>query len=190
MAPLATDLRQAQSDPAAFGKVYRAQAQAMLVFFARRTFDAEVALDLTAETFAQAFEHRRGYRGTTEDEAVGWLYAIARHQLHRYFRRGVAERKAVERLGISMPSIADDDYQRIIDVAGLGALRGRVSTALASLSPNQRDALHLRIVDERSYAAVAAALGVSEPTARARVSRALQRLADATDLSTPTEATK
>jgi hypothetical protein len=48
---------------------------------ARRTLDPEVALDLTAETFAEAFEHRHRLRGSTEREALGWLWAIADHQL-------------------------------------------------------------------------------------------------------------
>jgi RNA polymerase sigma-70 factor (ECF subfamily) len=39
------------------------------VFLARRTFDVEVARDLTAETFAQAFEHRGRFRGQSDAEA-------------------------------------------------------------------------------------------------------------------------
>jgi RNA polymerase sigma-70 factor (ECF subfamily) len=47
------------------------------------------------------------------------------------------------------------------------------------LSGAQRDALQLRVVEEQSYQQVAAALGVSEQTARARVSRGLRSLARA-----------
>lgn len=42
-------------DPAAFGEFYVANAKPMLVFFTRRVLDPETALELTAETFAQAF---------------------------------------------------------------------------------------------------------------------------------------
>jgi RNA polymerase sigma-70 factor (ECF subfamily) len=52
-------LRRARTDASAFSDVYAAQSRGLLVFFVRRTFDVEVARDLTAETFAQAFEHRR-----------------------------------------------------------------------------------------------------------------------------------
>ncbi len=45
------------------------------MFLARRTADPEVALDLWGETFAQAVAGRRRYRGTTDEEAAGWLYA-------------------------------------------------------------------------------------------------------------------
>ena len=50
---------------------------------------------------------------------------------------------------------------------------------LARLIDDQRDALRLRVVEERSYPEVADALGVSEQTARARVSRGLRALARA-----------
>ena len=42
------------ADVEAFVALYREHAEALLVFFARRTLDAEAAADLTAETFAQA----------------------------------------------------------------------------------------------------------------------------------------
>jgi RNA polymerase sigma-70 factor (ECF subfamily) len=186
---LSDSLRRARTETSAFASVYAAQAQAVLVFFVRRTFEVEVARDLTAETFAQAFEHRRRYRGSTDAEATGWLFGIASNQLGHYVRRGVVARKSVQRLGIRIPHVADEDYERIVELAGLSELRERVASAFADLSPDQRDALRLRVVDERSYDEVAAALGVSEQTARARVSGALRRLADAVGMTAPAEVT-
>jgi RNA polymerase sigma-70 factor, ECF subfamily len=168
---------------------YAAHSRQLLVFFARRTFDVEAARDLTAETFAQAFEHRRRFRGSTDAEARGWLYGIARHQLSRYARSGVVERKAVERLGIRLPTVGEDDYERVVELAGLAQLRERVAAAFGELSDGQRDALRLRVVDERSYSEVARTLGISEQTARARVSRALRRLAHAIELTPAAEVT-
>ena len=184
---LASSLIRARREPSAFGGFYAAQSRELLAFFARRTFDVEAARDLTAETFAQAFEHRRRFRGSTDAEAAGWLYGIARHQLGRYAPTGRAERKRVERLGIQMPAISEEDYERIVELAGLAQLRDRVAAAFGELSDDHRDALRLRVLDERSYREVAQALGISEPTARARVSRALRRLADAADMSSAAE---
>ena len=184
-----TSLRAAQRTPSAFTAFYRERAHGLLVFFVRRTFDLEVAKDLTAETFAQAFEHRASFRGSTDEEAAGFLYGIARHQLSRYTRRGTVERKAVERLGIRVPVIADDDYDRIIELAGLSEVSQRVAAALSTLSTDERAALELRVIDERPYRDVAARLGVSEQTARARVSRALRELLDAVEMRGVLEAT-
>ncbi len=74
----------------------------MLLFFTRRTLDAEVALDLTAETFAQAWGGWPRVRLDNHDEVQGWLFTIARRQLGRYLRRGYVERRALTRLGLSV----------------------------------------------------------------------------------------
>jgi RNA polymerase sigma factor (sigma-70 family) len=172
-----------------FADLYSAHSRQLLVFFTRRTFEVEAARDLTAETFAQAYQHRRRFRGSTDEEAAAWLYGIARHQLGRYARTGRVRRKAVERLGIQLPAVSPDDYDRIVELAGLADLRGRVAAAFENLGDDQRDALRLRVIDECTYEEVAHALGVSEPTARARVSRGLRRLADALDLTSASEVT-
>jgi RNA polymerase sigma factor (sigma-70 family) len=185
----AASLTRARREPSAFGGFYAAHSRQLLAFFARRTFDVEVARDLVAETFAQAFEHRRRFRGATDAEAAGWLYGIARHQLSRYSRKGVVERKALERLSIRVPAVTEEDYERIAELAGFAELRDRVATVFAELSDGQRDALRLRVIDECPYAEVASRLGISEQTARARVSRALRSLADAIDMTSPAEVT-
>jgi RNA polymerase sigma factor (sigma-70 family) len=184
---LSTSLRDSADAPLAFSRAYEAKAEALLLFFVRRTFDVDAARDLTAETFAQAFEHRRKFRGQTDAEAEAWLYGIARHQLGRYARKGVIHRKAVERLGIELPAMSEDDHQRVVELAGLADLRKGVATAFAALPSEQREALQLRVIDERAYPEVAATLGVSEQTARARVSRALRRITDIIDTPTAKE---
>lgn len=173
----------------AFASLYASNAEAVLAFFARRTFEIEVARDLTAETFALALEGLGTFRGSTEDEAASWLFGIAHHQLSRYVRKGVAEQAAVRRLGIEVPVISSDDSDRIIELAGLEELRGQVANAFSGLKAEQQDALQLRVIDERPYPEVASQLGISEQTARARVSRGLRRLADAVEVTHPTEAT-
>lgn len=182
-----TLLGRSVAQPELFGEFYAAHASAVLVFFARRTLDVEVARDLTAETFAEALASRSRFRGTTEAEAAGWLFGIARHLLSRYLRRGVVERKAVERLGIRMPHLSDDDHERIAELAGLDDLRSGVAAALGELGADQRDAVELRVVAELPYDEVARRLSISEPTARARVSRGLRALADALEPLRPTE---
>jgi RNA polymerase sigma factor (sigma-70 family) len=162
-----------------FVRLYERHAKAVLVFFARRIYQPEVALDLTAETFAQAFISRRRFRGHDDHEQAAWLYAIARHQLTRYLRRGRIERRALARLGIAVPELSEDECTRIEEAADLPELRAVVADALAQLSRDHRDALELRIVRELPYSEVADRLGVSEQTARARVSRGLRALARA-----------
>ncbi|MEA2138994.1 MAG: hypothetical protein QOG56_2144 [Solirubrobacteraceae bacterium] len=124
----------------------------VLVFVSRRTLDAEVALDITAETFAQAFRGRRGFRGSTEPEERAWLLTIARRQIGRYLRRGVVERRALERLGATVPVVHEDDLSAIEDAAQLAELRAALGSELDRLRSDQREALRLRVIEERPYA--------------------------------------
>ena len=168
-------------DPVGFTEAYRTHSQSILVFLTRRTYDPETALDLTAETFARAFAGRRRFRGSTDEELAAWLFAIARNVLARFLRRGVAERRAITRLGIEVPALEPADVARIVELAGLTEMRDAVVQEFRTLSEDQREALQLRVVEELSYVDVARRLDVSEPTARARVSRGLRTLAAALD---------
>jgi RNA polymerase sigma factor (sigma-70 family) len=171
----------ARRQPERFADVYHRQAERVLVYFARRTYDTELALDLTAETFAKAFAARASFRGRTDAEAAAWLFAIAGREFGRYLRRGRVELKALRRLGVERPALDDADQLRIVELADLPALREVLAAELALLAPEQRAALELRVVDELPYPVVAARLDVSVETARARVSRGLRTLAGAID---------
>jgi RNA polymerase sigma-70 factor, ECF subfamily len=163
-------------DPDDISRLYRAYAADLLRFFARRTLQPEVAVDLVGETFAQAFADRARFRGREDREALGWIFGIARHELSEYFRRGVVERHALARLDVERAPLTDRDYERVEELASLGSLRAALAKSLSELSLDQRQALQLRIVNERSYAEMARTLGITEQTARARVSRALRTL--------------
>jgi RNA polymerase sigma-70 factor (ECF subfamily) len=165
------------ADVEAFVAVYREHAEPLLVFFARRTLDAEAAADLTAETFAQALASRRRFRDHGGGPAP-WLYGIAQHQLSHYYRRGQADAKARERVGMpSRADLSDDDLLRIEELIDLGSTARDVRRAMADLPPSLRDAVALRVVEAQPYAAIAAELGCTEQAARLRVSRGLRRLA-------------
>ena len=69
------------------------------------------------------------------------------------------------------PGLTDPEIERIEDLAGLSELARPLADAMAALPEEQRRAVELRVVDECGYADVARRLGVSEQTARARVSR-------------------
>ncbi len=109
----------------------------------------------------------------------GWLFTVARRQVSRYLRLCAVERRVVERLGIQVPVIHEDDVTAIEELAGLAELKAALGGELRRLSREQRDALQLRVVEDRSYDDVARTLGISEQAARARVSRGLRALAQA-----------
>jgi len=162
--------------PEVFGVLFERHAEPMLAYFARRTFDAEAAAELVAETFAEAFSSRRRFRAQGVDGAA-WLYGIGRHLLSRYFRTGLVEFRARRRLGMPERTVNDDDFDRIEELMDLEQVSGRVREAVATLPEEQREAVTYRVVNGMSYREVADAIGITEATARQRVSRALKKLA-------------
>ena len=103
--------------------LYARRARPLVAFFARRTYDAEVAVELMAETFAAVVAGRARFRGSGDEAAVAWLYAIARHRLADWLRHARVQRQALSQLGIEPPQLSDAELERIDELAGTAALR-------------------------------------------------------------------
>jgi RNA polymerase sigma-70 factor (ECF subfamily) len=156
------------TDPAGFEEFYARHVDMLLGFFARRTRNADLAADLTAETFAAALSARRRYRADS-GAAVAWLFGIAMKKLADAQRRGYAEQRCRRRLGLERIELTDADIARI-DALGEST---NASALLEALVPEQREAIRAHVVDERSYADIAVEQHVSEAVVRKRVSRGL-----------------
>lgn len=165
-----------QLTPDIIATLYDRHGPELLRFLARRTLEPEVAVDLMAETFARVVADRRRFRGRTDEEAIGWIYSIARNQLIDYQRRGRVERDAMNRLGIQSRPLDEHEHDRIERLIDLQSIRADVEGAMNDLPDAHREVLQLRVLDECPYDELAQAIGTSEQTARARVSRALRAL--------------
>jgi RNA polymerase sigma factor (sigma-70 family) len=89
-------------------ELYRGHARRIAGYLMRATNDAEVAADLTAETFAAALLSRDRYRPEMGAPTT-WLYAIAAHKLKDWRRRGYAEDRARRRLRMERPALSEAD---------------------------------------------------------------------------------
>ena len=67
--------------------LYDRHARGLVGFFARRTGDAELALDVLGDTFVAAFAARASCRASDDAGRAAWLYRIAGNELADYFRR-------------------------------------------------------------------------------------------------------
>jgi len=164
-------------EPALYLQFYDRHARDLLTFFARRTFDSRAAADLTAETAAEAFASRFRYADQGPGSAAAWLFTIARRQLGAFVRRRRVATAARQKLGVPRIELTSSDMERVEELMDLRAMARAIASAFESLRPADRQALTLRVIDGRSYLEVARAMGCSEQTARARVSRGLRRLA-------------
>jgi RNA polymerase sigma factor (sigma-70 family) len=160
--------RQAAADGNAFGELYDRYERPLLAFFMREVRNAELAADLTAETFAALLVARRSDKQI--DEPRAWLYGTGRRKLIDAYRAGVVDDRMRRRLGLE---------RLVLDDAALHEIESLDSTLhaeLDALPDEQRDAVRARVIDERSYEEMARAIGCSQAVARKRVSRGLSLL--------------
>jgi RNA polymerase sigma factor (sigma-70 family) len=168
-------LGEARNDPQAFREFYDRYAVWVRVWFVRQTGSESAALDLTAETFAQAWHSLRRFRDLADGSGAPWLFGIARNLLRQYHKHNRIETAARQRLGL--PAIADgDEYEAVDERVAARSLAPALAAAVRLLPPDQRAALELRVVQQLEYVEVAGRLGISQNAARLRVSRALRAL--------------
>ena len=168
---LLTDDELLSSDePEAFGVFYDRHVKALLGYFARRTFDAEEAADLTAETFASALVARRRFK-PGKAPATAWLFAIAARRLADYQRRGYVEQRMRRSLEMERRPVSEADAE-MIRMLGDDAAR----SVLSELPPEQRRLVAAHVIDERPYGELAGELHTSEAAIRQRMSRGLATL--------------
>jgi RNA polymerase sigma-70 factor, ECF subfamily len=163
----------ASGEPDAFVEVCRRHGPALRSFLRRRTRDGDVAADLLAETFAAAWSQRNRFKDSCDGSAAPWLFGIARNLSSMHARRGSLARTARERIGMPIREYGADEAEERLDGE---LLAPQLDQALADLSANDRRAVELRVVEERSYDEIGDRLAITPAAARTRVYRALSAL--------------
>lgn len=129
--------------------------------------DEVVAEDLSQDVFGRAFAALASFRG--EASSRTWILRIARN-------------RCIDHLRLAERSLADDGAStdeaptpepRIDDLL---AARGQVRIGLDALEENERALVMLRFGHDLAYGELAATFGVSEGSARMRVSRAVAKM--------------
>lgn len=161
----------ANQDGSAFVAFYRRYLPVVLRYLMRRTGSREASADLAAEVFAAVLLAAKRYR-PQRDTAVAWVIAIARNKVSVSRRRGRVEDRARRRLELEPLELHDTDLERVETIAA----EGPVMALVDALPEAERQAVRAHVLEERSYADIAAELRCSEQVVRKRVSRGLARV--------------
>lgn len=130
----------------------------------------DLVLDLVAETFARALE-RRGQFDAGRGTAAVWLLSIARNLLVDAIRAGHVAETSRRRIAMERIVLEHDQLAWLEREGG-----SELEAELARLSPEQREAIEQRVLQEQPYATIASRIGCSEQVVRKRVSRGLAAL--------------
>jgi RNA polymerase sigma factor (sigma-70 family) len=155
------------TEPDLFTAVFdRHSAEILRYVYAR--LGANLAEDVTAETFLAAFRCRGRYDGAWPD-ARPWLYGIAVRQISRHRR---AEARWLRLLGSALADGPVEDHgDRAAERVTAQRLRPRLASVVAALPPQDRELLLLVAWAELSYVEAAAALGTTTSAVKARLHR-------------------
>lgn len=149
-------------------QLYEAYVQDVYRFLFSRCGDADLAEELTQETFFRAISSIGRFRG--ECSMKSWLFQIARHCLYRQWNRNKRE-KSVELTAdlLDAAFTPEDDYVARESVKHL-------YQNILKLPENMRETVLLRLSGDLSFREIGEVQGKSENWARVTFFRAKQRL--------------
>jgi RNA polymerase sigma-70 factor (ECF subfamily) len=183
--PSTTALVASRTDPRRFGELYEREHERLFAYFYRRTFCVHTANDLTQETFARALRSLDRF-DVAKGTAGMWLWGIASRVLTDFHRWSARSDRALRRIGVMSEPLDDETSSELTTFVDVASVRHAVRVAVAGLPDKVRQAVTLRVLEDKSYDEVAAALGCTVGAARVRVCRGLKRLeVDLGDLAPP-----
>lgn len=157
-------------------ELYRNYLKILVVGQLNRRLNARVSpSDIVQDTFLEANQGFRGFRGRTSREFAGWLRAILLHNLHRVVDEHVRAQKRDVRREVSLEALADaldQSTARLEDIlpdAGpspsmvvhRGDLRLALADVLAGLPEDYHTVIVMRHIQAEPFETIASVLGRS-----------------------------
>jgi RNA polymerase sigma-70 factor (ECF subfamily) len=163
----------ALADPGCFSLIFERHFSAVFGFVGAATA-VDKADDIASEVFVRAFRQRDRYN-PAYTSAKPWLFGIAANLIADHYRTQARQNRAYKRLfaGDAADPGFEDDATNRLDAESASTL---LEEALGSLRSQDRAVVTLFVLENMSYAEVAAALEIPVGTVRSRLNRARFRL--------------
>lgn len=173
-----------EGDTSAWEMLVRREQRRIYGLCYRFTGSASDAEDLTQDVFLKVYRNLRSFDVAKASFGV-WLTALTRNLLVDHYRRSRLQR-ASDSLDEPLGDEGEGETraERLPDrrpgqeqqVAGM-ELRARVQAALARVTPELREAVILRDLQDMDYREIAEVLGIPQGTVKSRISRGRAELA-------------
>lgn len=152
----------------AYGVLYDRYIERIHRFIYYKTFDKDIAEDITSAVFLKAYERIGGFNAS-RGQFAQWLYGIARNAVIDHFRTAKRHTNIEDIFDLG----EDDRTEAKLDAK---ASLGKVERYLKTLNPRQREIVTLRVWEERSYREIAEIVGGSEDAVKVMFSRTMREL--------------
>jgi RNA polymerase sigma-70 factor (ECF subfamily) len=166
-----------QGDGSAWEDLVRRHSRRIFNICYRFTGNGAEAEDLSQEVFLRVYRTLGSYRAVHGGFAT-WLTSVTRNLLIDHYRRTKRDRMT-DSLEDAMPVVENkaSSARRPDEQALLGELSEQVQKGLAKLSPELREAVILRDLQQMEYAEIQQVLAVPEGTVKSRINRGRIELA-------------
>ncbi len=171
------------NDPLAWTELVRAHHRRIYALCYRFTGSAHDAEDLTQDVFLKVYGNLRGF-DRTRGSFQTWMTTLARNLLVDHFRRSKMERASDSmdagwNVSDAQPfsETLEDGRANPHERAAQRELEAMVQQALTRVSPELREAVILRDLQDMDYKEIALVLRIPEGTVKSRISRGRAELA-------------
>ncbi|MEV6069712.1 sigma-70 family RNA polymerase sigma factor [Nocardia sp. NPDC052001] len=161
-----------QSDEPAFAELYDRTCARVFGLVLRVLHDPGYAEETTQEVYLQIWRTAANF-DPAKGSAVTWLMTLAHR---RAVDRVRAEQAHAQREVAYGTSTLGNEFDEVTEEVGRRLEQQAVLQGLATLTETQREAISLAYFGGRTYAEVAAYLGVGLPTVKSRIRDGLTRL--------------
>ena len=157
-------------DPAVVAALYEEFGGELRAFLTGVLRDSDLAAEALQATFAKAIE--RGHTAR-KDSLKGWLFRVAYHEAMAIRRRQQLQKKSQRHLAWNFEQSSPSPEETVVRREQVECVRAAVN----NLPPEQRQVVHMRIYDEKTFAVIADELGLPLGTVLTRMRLALRKLA-------------
>jgi len=170
-----------RGDPLAWEKLVMRYSKRIFNLCYRFVERADQAEDLTQDVFVKVFRNLNNYKPET-GSFVTWLMSVSRNLLIDHYRQSRDDRVTVS------ASADEEQEQSLFDILPANTPSPEVEVdrlekvatlrkGLGKLSPELREAVILRDIEELSYQEIGAMLGIPDGTVKSRINRGRIELA-------------
>jgi RNA polymerase sigma-70 factor, ECF subfamily len=160
-----------QGDASAWEELVRRHTRRIFNICYRFTGNGTEAEDLSQDVFLRVYRTLGSYRSAHGGFAT-WVTSVTRNLLIDHYRRTKRDR-LTDSLDDAMPVVENKESagRRPDQQLLLGELSSQVQAGLAKLSPDLREAVILRDLQQLEYAEIQQVLAVPEGTVKSRINR-------------------
>lgn len=157
---------------AEFQRCYNDNADSLLRFFLHKVSDRNIALDLLQDDYMKLW---RAYtEGQKIESCKSWLYRVGSNEVIDWYRRK-------KNLSLDMLAEAHVQFSVSEDPIYQNAEQSQMFLLFNKLSPEDRQLLTLRFIDDLPTVEIAKIFSVEPNTVPVKVFRALKRLRELAD---------